>query len=261
MDAYFDMFSGISGNMVLGALLDLGLDKDILARELERLTIRGEFALTVKKADKRGIHATYVEVELLKNRGDHRHPEEPTFADNSHMSGKTIKHQRMLSDILRIIDSSDLSDSVKSRSGFIFTKLAEAEAKVHNMGIQEVHFHEVGAVDAIVDIVGSVIGIELLGIEKITGSRINTGTGFVRCEHGTLPVPSPATIELLKGKPVHSTGIERELVTPTGAAIITSLADRFGPLPEMTIERTGYGAGKRDLEIPNVLRVSIGRFD
>ncbi len=261
MDAWFDMFSGISGNMVLGALLDLGLEKGSLEKELEKLGLQGEYMLHAEKVTKKGTGATYVEVELLKKKVGPATGEEPTFADDDARAGGPGHHHRGLKDILDIISGSSLDVAIKNRSERIFTRLAEAEAAVHNIPKEDVHFHEVGSVDAIVDIVGSVIGLELLGIERIFGSRINTGTGFVNCDHGTLPVPAPATVELLKGKPVRSTGIERELVTPTGAAIITTVAEGFGPLPDMTIEATGYGAGKWDLEIPNVLRVSIGRFD
>ncbi|MFW5985750.1 MAG: nickel pincer cofactor biosynthesis protein LarC [Halanaerobiales bacterium] len=249
MDAYFDLYSGISGNMVLGVLLDLGLDKNRFKEELKKLGLDDEYTLKIEQIQKQGIVGTYVKVNLH---------------DNEHHShqGKDHHHgpARGLEDIKKIIDSSSLATGVKEKSKKIFENLARAEAKVHGSSLEKIHFHEVGAVDAIVDIVGSVIGLELMEIKRIYASRVNTGTGFVNCQHGRIPVPAPATMELLQGVPVHATGIEQELVTPTGAAIITTLAEDFGYRPEMVVERTGYGAGSRELEIPNLLRVNLGRI-
>lgn len=290
MDAYFDMFSGISGNMVLGALIDLGLDLDDLNRELDKLGLSDEYEINVKTVIKEGISATYLEVELMADE-DHKHEHHPHKGKDSHShqhnhqhhkddhdhkhtdghhchkddhqdedSAKSVhshSHGRNLDDINSIIDNSSLSEVIKKKSKAIFLKLAEAEAKIHGTSIDKIHFHEVGAVDAIVDIVGSVIGMDLLGIEKIYGSKIHTGTGFVNCQHGKMPVPAPATMELLNNVPVYSTGIRSELVTPTGAAIITTLADDFLSRPEMEIKASGYGAGSRELEIPNLLRVNL----
>ncbi|MFP4016227.1 MAG: nickel pincer cofactor biosynthesis protein LarC [Halanaerobiales bacterium] len=249
MDAYFDMFSGISGNMVLGALLDLGLELEELEDELEKLGLSSEYKIITKRVTKEGISGTYVNVQLLD---EHNH--------HNHEGGHTRHHGRNLNDINQIIDNSALSEGVKEKSKNIFLNLARAEAKIHGTEIEEIHFHEVGAVDAIVDIVGSVIGLELLGIKRIFASRIHTGTGFVNCQHGKMPLPAPATMELLSGVPIYSNGIKSELVTPTGAAIITTLAEEFGPRPEMEVERTGYGAGSRDLEIPNLLRINMGKI-
>ncbi len=232
--AYFDCFAGVSGNMILGALIDAGVALSDLKTELARLKLDG-FDLTAKKVVKNGITGTHVEVNT----------------EESHV-------HRHLKDIEEIIDQSDLAADLKDKSKRVFQTLAEAEAKVHNSSPDEIHFHEVGALDAIVDIVGSVIGLSLLGTDMVVTSPIHIGTGFVECQHGKIPVPAPATIEILKGAPLFSTGIENELTTPTGAAILKTLAKGFGPMPAMTVDCTGYGAGSRDLEIPNLLRLVVG---
>ncbi|MDN5338339.1 MAG: pyridinium-3,5-bisthiocarboxylic acid mononucleotide nickel chelatase [Thermotogaceae bacterium] len=252
MDAYFDIFSGISGNMILGALVDAGLSLEDLKKELSKLKLDDEYEIISKKVLKNGISGTYVNVQLKENHhgDDHDH----------HHHQHNHHHHRSLSDIYEIIDRSDLDDDVKIKSKEIFLRLAKAEAKMHGVGIEEVHFHEVGAVDAIVDIVGSVVGLKLLGVERIKASPVHVGRGFVKSAHGKVPVPAPATMELLEGVPVYSIGIEAELTTPTGAAIITTLAEEFGPRPYMLITKTAYGAGTRDLEIPNLLRINFGRF-
>lgn len=265
MDAYFDIFSGISGNMVLGGLVDLGLDLEEWKDELEKLGLADEYEIKVEKADKHGIGGTYLEVELIDqnkdgsdghSHGSHNHEHNHNH-DNEHNHSHGHSHGRNLKDINTIIEESGLSDNVKEKSKEIFLNLARAEGKIHGKSINEIHFHEVGAVDAIVDIVGSVIGLELLGVEKIYASKLHTGTGFVQCDHGQMPVPAPATMELLSGVPVYSKGIEAEMVTPTGAAIITTLAENFGPRPEIKMIRSGYGAGGRDLPIPNLLRINL----
>lgn len=232
--AYFDCFAGASGDMIIGALLDAGLDFEHLKKELKKLRLPG-YALHASRVAKGGIAATKFDVEVK-----HEH------------------HHRHLKDIAGIIGDSGLSASVKDKSVAIFTRLAEAEAKVHNCSVDEIHFHEVGAMDAIIDIVGAVIGLEALRVEEIRSSRLHLGSGFVDCTHGRLPVPPPAVVELLKGIPVYSTDVEGELVTPTGAAVLSTLSRGFGPLPDMTLEKTGYGAGFRDVSIPNVLRLIVG---
>ena len=238
--AYFDCFSGISGDMTLGALVDLGLDPDFLKNELAKLKLEG-YKISFDKTEKHSIAGTKIHVELTHH------------ADHDH------HHSRNLSDIRCLIEDSGLSGDVKTKSIAVFVKLGEAEARVHGTTIDKVHFHEVGAVDSIVDIVGSVIGISALGIGKIYSSPLSLGRGFTKSAHGIIPVPAPATLELLKGIPVRLTEIESELVTPTGAAIISTLADGFGPAPEMVVDRIGYGAGGRDLaEQPNLLRISLG---
>jgi len=234
---YFDCFAGVSGDMILGALVDAGLDIELLKNELSKLKIDG-FRISSEKAVKNGITGTRMLIETDEQKA-HRH----------------LRH------IVEIIDDSNLDDEIKTKSKNIFTRLAEAEAKIHNTTPEKIHFHEVGALDAIIDIVGSVIGLRLLGIEKIFASRIHVGTGFVDCQHGRIPLPAPATVELLKGIPVYSTGIESELTTPTGAAILSTLADSFGTIPDMNVQSSGYGAGNADLQIPNLLRVVIGEQD
>jgi uncharacterized protein (TIGR00299 family) protein len=233
--AYFDCFSGISGDMVLGALIDLGLDVAELTAELDKLNLSVPYEFEAKKVEKHGIHGTKIDIAL--------HQEDEA---------------RKLKDILTIIEGSALAEEIKGPARKIFVRLAEAEARIHQEDLNEVHFHEVGGLDAIIDIVGAVIGLKLLGIDAVYGSPLHLGRGFVKCHHGTLPVPAPATLELTKGVPVYGGDIEAELVTPTGAAIITTLARGFGELPEMKIEKIGYGAGKRNLPIPNLLRVLIG---
>lgn len=232
--AYFDCFSGISGNMVLGALLDAGLPFDLLQTELVKLGLEN-YKIETTKVDKLGIAATYV----------HIHSDEKGII-------------RYWSNIEGIIEKSRLEQPVKKKSKEIFLKLAGAEAKIHRKSLDQVHFHEIGAVDSIVDIVGAAIGFHHLEIDEVFASPLATGMGMVKTEHGTFPVPAPATLEILKDVPVYSGGIPAELVTPTGAAIIKAFAQEFGEMPLMKIQSIGYGAGTRDLEIPNVLRLVIG---
>ena len=235
MLAYFDCFSGISGDMTLGALLDLGVPLEWLKEQLHRVPL-ADFDILVSPVQRHGIHAASVQVEI--------------------QDSKTSRHY---SDIRDLIENSPLSDSVKSTSLAIFKRLAEAEARIHHRPVDHVHFHEVGGVDAIVDIVGTALGLDYLGIKKIVASPVPLGKGFVACSHGNLPLPAPATLGILEGVPVYGTDIPYELVTPTGAAIIRSLAQRFEPLPQMVIARIGYGAGQHDFEDrPNLLRVLLG---
>ncbi|HKW87278.1 MAG TPA: nickel pincer cofactor biosynthesis protein LarC [Candidatus Acidoferrales bacterium] len=233
--AYFDCFSGISGDMVLGALVDAGADIGALEAELRRLKLDG-WKISAEKVKRGAILATKVNVEAQEHH-----------------------HHRHLSGILKMIDDAGLAPRAKERARNIFQRLGEAEAKVHNIPIEKVHFHEVGAVDSIVDIVGAAIGFELLGIAEFACSILDVGAGKVKTEHGLLPVPAPATAELLRDAPTFSSGIEKELVTPTGAAIATTLATRFAEMPAMKLTAIGYGAGSADLkEQPNVLRLMIG---
>jgi len=250
--AYFDCFSGISGDMTLGALVDAGLDQDELKNELAKLNLGDEYTLSFTKSEKHGITGTKANVTLSHN-DEHSH-EDPPHENHHH------HEHRKLTEILELIDSSGLSQRVKETAKNVFDRLAQAEARIHNTTKDDVYLHEVSAVDSIVDIVGSAIGIKLLGIEEIFSSPLSLGGGgFVKCAHGILPVPVPATLELLKNIPVRQTSIKKELVTPTGAAIISTLAKGFGSMPEMTIEQIGYGAGGRDLaEQPNMLRIVIG---
>jgi pyridinium-3,5-bisthiocarboxylic acid mononucleotide nickel chelatase len=233
--AYFDCFSGISGDMTLGALVDAGLSADTLRSDLRALQVPG-WELTTEKAWKNGMSATHVRVKTEDQQ----------------------KH-RSLSTILEILKTSQLAPPVRERASAIFRKLGEAEAHVHDAPLEKVHFHEVGAVDAIVDIVGACIGFHALGIERFACSPLNVGGGTAKMAHGVLPVPAPATARLLQGAPTFSNGVQRELVTPTGAAIVATLCDSFGPQPPMTVSAIGYGAGAADLEgQPNVVRIMIG---
>jgi len=232
--AYFDCFSGISGDMILGAFIDAGLDLYQLESELSKLKLSG-YTLRAEKTTRKGLSGIKFFV----------HTEED-------------QAERHLKDIEEIIDQSGLGDDIKASSKKIFHELAHVEAKIHNSKPERVHFHEIGGLDSIIDIVGVLIGIKLLGIEAVYASRIPVGMGFVECDHGILPLPAPATLELLKGIPIYASGMEKELVTPTGIAILKNVARSFGIIPEMRIDRIGYGAGSRDLKIPNLLRVWMG---
>jgi uncharacterized protein (TIGR00299 family) protein len=238
--AYFDCFSGISGDMCLGALINAGVDFAQLKEELVKLPIEG-YDLHWEKVKRNGITAANVFVDLL----DINQP------------------QRRLADILQIIESSTLPEEVKEKSKAVFNRLAVAEATVHDTTMDQIHFHEVGAVDSIVDIIGTVLGLHLLGVDKIYASPLPMGTGFIKCMHGLIPSPAPATLEVLRDVPIYGAGIEGELVTPTGAALITVLADAFINLPALTVEKIGYGSGKKVVaEHPNLLRIILGeRFE
>ena len=235
--------------MILGALVDLGIDPDSLINELNKLKLDG-FTIAFKKVTKHSITATHAVVEEY-NQDQKRH-------HNHHQHNNPDDH-RHLSDIFAILDHSCLPTDIIHQSKQIFDKLAEAEAKVHDTSKDKVHLHEVSGIDSIVDIVGAVIGLKLLKVDKIHASPISLGSGFVTCDHGTMPVPVPGTMEILKDTPVRPTEIRKELTTPTGAAIIRTLAESFGTMPEMVINRIGYGAGTRDLpEVPNLLRIVLG---
>jgi len=260
---YFDINSGISGDMTIGALLDLDIDQNEFKEELKKLKL-DEYRLEITRQKKNGITGTDFKVILNKSTGHHNHGHNHDHSaslsdcnNHSHKSSHSHhhSHNRNFNDIKKLINNSDLSDAVKELSITIFEKVARAEAKVHDKDISQVHFHEVGAVDSIVDIVGTAILIEMLNPDHIYSSKIPLGTGFVNADHGNIPVPAPATIEILKDVPVYSNGIKSELVTPTGAAIIKTLAEEFISLPELNIEKIGYGTGKKELEITNVLRV------
>ncbi len=281
--AYFDCFSGISGDMTLGALVDVGVPPEILTEGLSTLKLDAEFSLRFKKATKHGITGTRAIVEV--------HPAHASHADSHHGHGHAHHHDhdhehhdhghthahdhdqehhnhegehdhgptRLLSDIFKLLDDSDLDPEIRETAKRVFDRLAEAEAKVHNMSKANVHLHEVSGIDSIVDIVGSVIGLAYLDIDAVYASPLSLGRGFVRCAHGLMPVPVPGTMELLKGVPIHQTDIPKELVTPTGAALITTLSQEFGVMPQMRLDRVGYGAGTRDLEQrPNLLRLCLG---
>jgi uncharacterized protein (TIGR00299 family) protein len=235
--AYFDCFSGASGDMILGAMLDAGLPMERLSVELEKLHL-SHFHIAARKVQKMGVGGSQAVVEIDQDHHGH--------------------HHRRLLDILQILRRSDLDETLKEKSTAIFQRLAEAEARVHRQPAESIHFHEVGAMDAIIDVVGAVAGLDALGIETIICSPLHLGSGTVVCAHGTLLVPAPATAELVRDVPVYSSGETGELLTPTGAAILTTLSSRFGPLPEMKIKQIGYGAGESEPGIPNLLRLMIG---
>ncbi|MFQ5894471.1 MAG: nickel pincer cofactor biosynthesis protein LarC [Nitrospinota bacterium] len=244
---YFDCLAGASGDMILGALVDLGLLAEELRRELEKFPLRG-YRLEARRVVKRGISATKMDVVLEGGGAGADHQEE-------HASGP---HGRHLGEILHLIGESDLDPWVKERAARAFRRLGEVEAGIHGVSVESIHFHEVGAVDSIVDVVGAFAAFRLLGAGRALASPVHTGRGWVESAHGSFPIPGPATLELMRGAPIYSRGIERELLTPTGALLLTELADSFGPCPPMRLERVGYGAGSWDLPIPNVLRVLLG---
>jgi uncharacterized protein (TIGR00299 family) protein len=235
---YYDCFSGISGDMNLGAMLDLGVDKGYLLEGLEKLGTEG-YELSVTKDERKGITGTKVDVIVKNERGEHRN----------------------LKDIEDIINESGLSESVKETSLDIFMQVARAEAKVHGKDIYDIHFHEVGATDSIIDIVGAALCLEFLNVDRVMASPVEVGSGFVTCEHGTFPVPAPATAEILKGIPIKSGIVPFEMTTPTGAAILASVASEFTERIQFRLLEVGYGIGGRDTEIPNVLRVLLGETD
>lgn len=237
---YLDGFAGVSGDMFLGALLDLGVPIDELRRALGSLGLEEGFAIGSERVLRAGVSATKFTVVPPPGPAD-AHP-------HRHLSG-IEKHVRR----------SALSDAARDRAIALFRRLAEAEAAIHNMPVEKVHLHEVGALDSIIDIVGAVHAMECLGIEDVVASPLNVGSGTVECAHGTFPVPAPATARLLAGVPIYARGPAMELVTPTGALLVSAFARSYGPLPEMTVERIGYGAGDRDPKgFPNVLRLLVG---
>ena len=235
---YFDCFAGASGDMILGALVGAGVGPSALIDQLKLLKLGG-WEIDFERVDRSGISATYAKV---KTSHEHAH--------------------RHLGDILKIIDESGLNQKVKDRAALTFSKLAEAEAQVHNLPVEKIHFHEVGALDAILDVCGAAIGFDLLGIEQFISSPLRVGFGMTDMAHGRFPIPPPAVSELLKGKPIYAGEIEGEFVTPTGAAIISTVCDRFESLPAMEISATGYGAGTRNPKgFPNALRVLVGESE
>jgi uncharacterized protein (TIGR00299 family) protein len=224
--------------MILGALVGAGADTDRLREQLQLLDV-SDFDVSFETVDRSGIGAT-----------------------RAHIRTGEEHHHRHLSTILKIIEGARLTDTVKSRAARIFTRLAEAEARVHNIAVEKVHFHEVGAMDAIIDVIGACIGFELLGVERFVASPLHVGSGMVEMAHGKFPVPPPAVVELLREVPTYATDIQGELLTPTGAAIISTVCESYGAMPAMRVNATGYGAGKREYErFPNVLRVMIGETE
>ncbi len=236
MHAYFDCFSGISGDMTLGAFLDLGVPFEWLEQSLGKVLPKKEFYLSEATVKRKGIQARDIDVKISKD-----------------------VHPRDYAAIKSLIKASGLANGIQDTSLEIFTRIAEAEAKIHGCAVEKVHFHEVGGIDSIIDIVGTALCVDYLNLTSFSSSPIPLGKGFVKCQHGTLPVPAPATIEILKGIPVKGSNISHELVTPTGAAIIATLSNCYEHFPDMMIEKIGYGAGKKDFEeIPNLLRIITG---
>ncbi|MEN8246398.1 MAG: nickel pincer cofactor biosynthesis protein LarC [Thermodesulfobacteriota bacterium] len=235
--AYFDCFAGISGDMTLGALLDLGVPLEWLEENLSAMPLDG-FTINKEATHINGIRAARVQIDLSEGHG-----------------------ARHWADIRRLIENAPLDKDVIINSLKMFEKVAISESEIHGVPVEKVHFHEVGALDSIIDMVGTALCVKYLGIEAVFASKIPLGSGFVKCSHGTLPVPAPATLSILKGVPVYGGNARHEMVTPTGAAIITSYATSFGRLPEMEVESVGYGAGQREVpEHPNVLRVAMGQL-
>jgi pyridinium-3,5-bisthiocarboxylic acid mononucleotide nickel chelatase len=318
---YIDCFSGVSGDMFIGALLDAGGDPNILKQELKKLHFEDEYQLTWNKIVKNGITSTKFDVQLTRTEHLHNHEHEHEHAhnhdhhhehdqehahnhdhhhehdhehahnhdhhhehdhehahnhdhhhehghdhahnhDHHHEHGHKHQqdhHHRSYSDIVRMIESSELAAEVKETSLKIFRKIGEAEGHIHGVSIEKVHFHEVGAVDSIIDIVGAAILLHQLGIKKIKSSPIPVGSGRIHIDHGIYPVPAPATLEILKGVPIEQSNVRFELTTPTGAAIVAVLAEEFCTIPSMEVQEIGYGAGtKTFIDRPNVLRVIIG---
>ncbi len=287
--AYLECFSGISGDMFLGALVDAGVPPELFTRTVKALGV--DARLEISRVDRSGISATKVDViaagekelpreEFAASAGhshadhshgehshsDHEHKKEEHRHDHGHSHDHTHSHEhaqhhshRGLKEIRQIINQAAISQTAKDRAIKIFEMLGAAEAKIHNTDIEKIHFHEVGAIDAIVDIVCASVGAEALGVDEWICSPLNVGGGTVVCAHGTFPIPAPATLELLKNAPIYSGEIQKELVTPTGAAIVSALAGRFSRFPAMKTEKTGYGAGTRSFKsFPNVLRLSVG---
>jgi pyridinium-3,5-bisthiocarboxylic acid mononucleotide nickel chelatase len=285
--AYLECFSGISGDMFLGALVDAGVPEALLEKTVAALGVGAQ--LEVSRVVRSGISATKVDVwvdgekdlpreEYWERKEQHSHghehsDHEPDHGHTNSLRGESLRasrpllheqphaheHGRGLAEIRKVISAASISESAKKTAIRMFEALGRAEAKIHNTSLENVHFHEVGAVDAMVDIVCAAVGAEALGVAEIICSPLNVGGGMVKCAHGTFPVPAPATVELLADAPVYSSGLQAELVTPTGAAIVKTLAARFAAFPEMKIEKSGYGAGTRDFPgHPNVVRLTIG---
>ena len=232
---YFDIINGISGDMTIATLLDLGIPKDVFLEEVYKLNLNDEFKINIEQKNESGIVGTKVEVIT-----------------------KEVNSHRYLSDIYNIIDKSSLNEFVKNKSKEIFMIIAKAEAKIHGTTIDKIHFHEVGAIDSIVDVVSACILVDLLGIDKIYSTSVPVGSGFVKCDHGIMPVPAPATIEILKDVPIRLNTVKGECTTPTGAAIIKTLCNEFVDVLEFEVKKIGYGMGHKQFEIPNILRTVLG---
>ena len=238
---YFDCFSGISGDMILGSLVDLGVDVKLIRKELKKINLKG-YKLTSHQVKRNGITGTKINVVV-----------DPSI--------EKTRQARSFIDIKKLIVESSLSKNIKTDSIEIFRRIGTVEADIHGTSLEKIHFHEIGAIDSIIDIVGGVIGMSLLNIDLVFSSPLNTGEGLINCEHGVIPIPAPATLKLLEGIPCYSSGTKKELTTPTGAAFIGYFGSEFGSLPKMNIMKSGYGAGSHEIkEVPNLLRVVLGEI-
>lgn len=270
---YFDCFSGISGDMAIGSLVDAGGDPIYLENELQKLKLNDEYELKWNKVVKNGITSMKFDV-ILKDRENAEHSHGHTHDGESshghhdhhhdhhhgHHHSHSHDHQhRAYRDIKKLIESADFTEEVKNTALKIFKKIGVAEGHIHGMPVEDVHFHEVGAIDSIIDIVGTAILIDQLKIDKVISSPVPLGSGKIHIDHGIYPVPAPATLEIMKGVPIRKSEVQAELTTPTGAAIISELAEEYGALPSMKVNAIGYGAGTKTFKNhPNVLRVVIG---
>jgi len=260
---FFECYSGISGNMTLGALLEIVGDEKYLSNELKKLKVDG-YHLHIDKVVKNGITATHVDVHIEEHQHNHDHHHQEHVHDHHHHQEHTHHHvHRNLFDVNKIIEDSDIDSNAKELAKRIFMRVALAESKVHNEPLENVHFHEVGAIDSIIDIIGTAVLINKINPDIIYSSVVNDGYGFIECAHGTIPVPVPATSEIFAASQVvtRQIDIDTELVTPTGAAIIAELASTYGVMPTMNVKKIGWGAGTKELKIPNILKVSYGEIN
>ncbi|MDX8045186.1 nickel pincer cofactor biosynthesis protein LarC [Gracilibacillus sp. S3-1-1] len=266
---YFDCFTGISGDMTIAALLDTGISFEWFENELKALGLAEEYELKLHKVIKNGINSNKFDVIYENNQQEHdhthnhhEHSHQHDHTHNHHHHGHNHSHShhhRHYKDIVQLIEQSELNDSVKRMSLEMFREIGEAEAKIHGMDLQNVHFHEVGAIDSIIDIVGTAILVDALKVDKIISASVPVGSGHIHIDHGIYPVPAPATLEVLKGVPLKESKIKGELTTPTGAAIIKTLAKEFSTMPNFKVEKIGYGAGTKTFDNqPNVLRIIVG---
>ena len=254
---YYDCFSGISGDMNLGALIDLGVPFEYIKEELNKLNISNEFEIKAEKQIKNGIEGTKFDVILKKDKSKFKRVSQSSSLSTLHNHSEHV--HRNLKDIEIIVKDSLLSEKIKDRALKMFVKIAEAEAKVHGTTVDKIHFHEVGAIDSIVDIIGAAIAIEYLNVDRILASSIQVGGGFVKCAHGVFPVPVPAVTEILRDIPIKMGAVDFETTTPTGAVILSSNVDEFTNKLDFSIEKIAYGLGTKDFgEIPNVLRIYLG---
>ncbi|MEM6506218.1 MAG: LarC family nickel insertion protein [Planctomycetota bacterium] len=269
---HIDPFSGIAGDMFLGACLDLGVDLDAIRSALSKLPVERPYEIKTRRVQRHGIGAVDLKVQLLDEQaaksdvvGHHKHGHDHDHGhghshDHEHHTHGHAHHHTGYREIMAMVDELDTTPRGRQRAGRVVTKLAEAEARVHAKTLEDIHFHEVGAVDSIVDMLGSVVAIELLDVETVSCGPLPLSRGFVRCDHGLMPVPAPATAYLMQGMPTVGVDRKGELVTPTGAALLAGFCDHYGPAPAMTLEEVGYGAGDRESpDVPNLLRLMLGK--